>query len=61
MPNSPQCLRNGAVTRCAICGGKFGLIQYHSARTSFCSKKCLDRFKARQERDRRWILGLQTA
>ena len=61
MPNSPRYLRTGDATRCAICGGRFGLIRHHSARTSFCSRKCVDRFKARQRCDRRWILGLQTA
>jgi len=45
----------------AICDGKFGLIRYYSWRTALCSKKCADRFKARQEDDRRWLRRLQAA
>jgi hypothetical protein len=48
MRNSSKYLRNGAVKRCAICDGKFGLIRYHSWRTALCSKQCADRFIARQ-------------
>ena len=61
MLNSPQYLRNGAAKRCAICDGKFGLIRYYSWRTALCSKKCADRFKARQNGDRRWLLRLRAA
>jgi hypothetical protein len=43
----------GAIKRCAICHGKFGLIRYYSWRTTLCSKKCVVRFKTRQESDRR--------
>jgi hypothetical protein len=45
---------------CGVCGGKFGLIRYYSWRTALCSKKCLDRFRARSERDRRWLFRAQT-
>jgi hypothetical protein len=55
MCNSPQYFQHGAAKRCAICDGKFGLIRYYSWRTALCSKKCADRFKARQEGDRRWL------
>ncbi len=61
MRNSSQYLWNGAAKRCAICDGKFGLIRYYSWRTALCSKKCADRFKARQEDDRRWLRRLQAA
>ena len=49
MRDSPRYLRNSAAKRCALCDGKFGLIRYHSWRTALCSKKCVARFKARQE------------
>jgi len=49
----------GAIKRCAICHGKFGLIRYYSWRTTLCSKKCVVRFKTRQESDRRWLPRLQ--
>ena len=61
MRNSTQYPRNGAAKRCAICGGKFGLIRYYSWRTSLCSKKCVDRSKSREEADRRWLLRFQAA
>ena len=46
---------------CALCAGKFGLIRYYSWRTPLCSRKCLDRFRARRERDRRWLFQCQVA
>ena len=61
MRSSPQYLRNDAAKRCAICDGKFGLIRYRSWGTALCSKRCADRFKARQEGDRRWLHRLHAA
>lgn len=55
MRNNIQHLRDGATNRCPICDGKFGLIRRYSWRTALCSRKCLDRFKARQETDREWL------
>jgi hypothetical protein len=45
----------GRATRCAVCEGSFGLVRHYSWRTSLCSKKCVDRFKARRESDRHWV------
>jgi hypothetical protein len=59
--NGPHYLRHDAAKRCAICGGKFGLIRHYSWRTALCSKKCVDRFKSREEADRRWLLRFQAA
>jgi hypothetical protein len=61
MRNSPRYLCNGAAERCAICDGKFGLIRYYSWQTALCSRKCADRFKKRQEGDRRWLRRIQAA
>jgi hypothetical protein len=61
MHNSPQHSRNGAANRCAVCAGKFGLIRHYSWRASLCSKKCVDRFKSREEADRRWLLRIHVA
>lgn len=61
MRNSPQYRCNGATKHCAICDGRFGLIRHYSWRTAFCSKKCVNRFKVRQEDDRRWLHRLQAA
>ena len=61
MRNTPQYFCNGAAKRCAICDGKFGLVRYYSSRTALCSKKCAERFKARREGDRKWLLRLQAA
>ena len=61
MRNHLQYHRNDAVRRCAVCDGKFGLIRHYSWRTALCSKKCVDRFKSREESDRRWLLRLHAA
>jgi hypothetical protein len=61
MFNSSQDLQHGTAKRCAICDGMFGLVRYYSCRTSLCSKKCVARFKARQESDRRWLRRPQAA
>ena len=61
MCDSPQYHRDGAAKRCAICDGKFGLIRYYCWRNALCSKRCADRFKARQEADRRWLRWLHAA
>jgi hypothetical protein len=59
MPSHLQYRRNDAEKRCAICDGKFGLIRHYSWRTALCSKACVDRFKSREEADRRWSRRLQ--
>ena len=61
MPNFSESLRSGGATPCAACDGKFGLVRYYSWRTPLCSKKCVDRFKARRESDRTWMGWLQSA
>jgi len=47
--------------RCAVCVGKFGLIRHYSWRTAVCSKKCLDRFKARRASDTEWLCRFRAA
>ena len=61
MRNHLQYRRKDAEKRCAICDGKFGLIRHYSWRTALCSRKCVDRFKSREESDRRWLLRFHTA
>jgi len=61
MRNHLQDRRQEAALRCAICDGKFGLIRHYSWRTALCSRKCVDRFKSREESDRRWLLRLHAA
>ena len=56
MPNSTESPRPGKATRCAVCDRKFGLIRHYSWRSPLCSKTCVDRFKARRESDRNWLL-----
>jgi len=53
--------RKNAAKRCAICELRFGLIRHYSWRTALCSKMCVDRFKSREESDRRWLLRLHAA
>jgi hypothetical protein len=48
-------------TRCAVCDRKFGLVRHYSWRTPFCSKKCVDRFRARRANDRNWLGWFQIA
>ena len=48
-------------TRCAICEGKFGLVRHYSWRTPLCSRKCVDRLKARRQSDGNWIGCFQIA
>lgn len=50
-----------SATCCAICGGKFGLIRHYCWRTALCSKKCVNRFKARREADQKWLRWLRAA
>jgi hypothetical protein len=47
------------ITRCAICEGRFGLVRHYSWRTALCSKKCVDRLKARRQSDGNWMGWLQ--
>jgi hypothetical protein len=61
MPNCSESLRSGRAARCAVCDGKFGLVRHYSWRTPLCSKKCVDRFRARRESDRNWVCWLQIA
>lgn len=53
--------RFSSANGCAVCGGRFGLIRHYSWRTALCSKKCVDRFRTRRERDRRWLFQAQVA
>jgi hypothetical protein len=59
MPNPSESLKSGKATRCAVCDGKFGLVRHYSWRTPLCSKKCVDRFRARRESDRTWVNWFQ--
>ena len=61
MPNYSASPRSGRAVRCAVCDGKFGLVRHYSWRTSLCSKKCLDRFRARRASDRNLLPWLQIA
>jgi hypothetical protein len=34
------------IARCATCGGAFGLIRHRLALKQFCSKRCLEHYRA---------------
>jgi len=51
----------GRAKRCAVCEGKFGLVRHYSWRTALCSRKCVDRFRARRQSDHNWMGWLQIA
>ena len=55
---SPRC---GRATRCAVCDGRVGLVRHYSWRTPLCSKKCVNRLRARRESDRSWLPWVQVA
>jgi len=61
MRNNQRTPWNGAAKRCAICDGRFGLVRYYAWQTPLCSKRCADRFKIRQEADRRWLPRFEVA
>ena len=61
MPNCSESLKSGRATRCAVCDGKFGLVRYYSWRTALCSKKCVDRLRARRASELNWLPWLQIA
>jgi hypothetical protein len=52
--------RSDKAMRCAVCGGKFGLVRHYSWRTSLCSKKCVDRLKARRQSDFTWMVASES-
>jgi len=59
MLNCSESVRYGRAARCSVCDGKFGLVRYHSCRTPLCSKKCVDRFRARRASDWNWLPWIQ--
>ena len=61
MFHRPQHFETAAAKRCAMCGGKFGLIRHYSWRSAFCSKKCAGRSKLRRESDRNWLRPFKIA
>jgi hypothetical protein len=61
MHNDPSQHQHDTAKRCAVCEGRFGLVRYYSWRTALCSKKCVDRFRARREGDNRWLRRFRAA
>jgi hypothetical protein len=61
MPDCSKSLGSGRAARCAACDGKFGLVRYYSWRTPLCSRKCVDRLRARRASDLNWLPWLQIA
>lgn len=55
MFNNSQHRHDAAAKRGPIRNGRFGLIRHRSWKTALCSKRCLERFKARREADRKWL------
>jgi hypothetical protein len=55
MLQSPYSFRKPVENRCVICAGKFGLIRYYTWHMGLCSKRCRDRYRARQEGNLRWL------
>jgi hypothetical protein len=55
MLNCSESLRPGRAVRCAVCDGRFGLVRYYAWRTPLCSRKCVDRLRARRASDWNWL------
>jgi hypothetical protein len=43
-------LGNAGIRRCYQCRGRFGLVRYRLAQKQFCSKQCMAKYKADNER-----------
>ena len=41
--------------RCAVCGGKFGLVRHYRGGTGVCSRKCRERLSMRQTNYIKWL------
>jgi hypothetical protein len=61
MLNCSESPRRGRAVRCAVRDGRLGLVRYYSWRTPACSRKCVDRLKARRASDRSWLPWPQIA
>jgi hypothetical protein len=59
MANCSGSLGSSRAARCGVCEGRFGLVRYYSWRTPLCSRKCVDRFRARRANDCSWLPWLQ--
>jgi hypothetical protein len=46
MPKMTWKVTSPSKPRCEICKGGFGLIRYRIALKQFCSKQCLERYRA---------------
>jgi hypothetical protein len=53
--------RPDRISRCAVCEGEFGLIRHYRCRTALCSRKCVERFTLRRQRDSRWLWRFRVA
>ena len=61
MANNPSYHQLDPARRCAVCDGRFGLVRYYAWRTPLCSRKCVDRLKARRDGDTRWLCRFRAA
>lgn len=58
MDDRPYSSQYCSVKCCAMCGRRFGLIRYYHWRTALCSKKCVVRFKERQQAYHSWLRAI---
>lgn len=52
---------HGTADRCALCGGRFGLVRYYSWRAALCSKNCRDRYRTRRLEQFGWLRRMRAA
>jgi hypothetical protein len=60
MLSCSESVRSASAARCAVCDGKFGLVRHYSWRTALCSKRCVNRLRARRAGDLNWLPWLQS-
>jgi hypothetical protein len=55
-------LQKSEIDRCAVCGGKFGLVRYYTWRNAgLCSQRCRYRSKTREVDSLKWLFGMRSA
>jgi hypothetical protein len=59
MLNCSEGLNCGSAGRCVVCDGRFGLVRHYVWHRPLCSRKCVDRFRARRASDGNWLGWLQ--
>lgn len=55
MHKNHQKISGASGKRCAVCGGRFGMVRHYMWRAALCSRNCCERFRIRELSDLRWL------